>query len=320
MGNNKNSDDNKKNADEPIYFERWKHFESKGGSDKDRMVTIVNWLLAFAVTILAYITTKEIFDWEKLCTEPEKLSDAFIFSLAGIFICGNAFYLVSAFAAYANQNWYIADKYADKINNLKEDLDEKITYEIDTPYYKWIAKLSRRHKAKEGLARIFLWYLNISLVFLILFFIVLLEALIQSMNTPISFSSYNRLLGIIVLLILIGFAFHYFPNCELAKTRKQSVTITAKDIIAIIGIIYTYIVGWLLIQDTQDTPLDSKLSLFLGLIFVYYSISFCLKPENRRRFKHKNISDAMTIGWLVAQFFTGVLACLFALDPFCYLH
>ena len=81
--------DRNKNSNDAIYFERWKHFDSIAGSDKDRMVTIVNWLLGFAVALLGYIA-KETFDFGKFCfTSPE---EAVFFSIAGIIICVNAFY------------------------------------------------------------------------------------------------------------------------------------------------------------------------------------------------------------------------------------
>ena len=49
----------KKNKDID-YYDLWKYCEEVGGKDKDRMVTIVTWLLAFAIAILGYIIIKEI--------------------------------------------------------------------------------------------------------------------------------------------------------------------------------------------------------------------------------------------------------------------
>jgi len=40
------------------YIALWQHYEDRGGSDKDRMVTVVTWLLAFAAVILGFIATK----------------------------------------------------------------------------------------------------------------------------------------------------------------------------------------------------------------------------------------------------------------------
>ena len=201
--------DSNKNSNEAIYFERWKHFDSIAGSDKDRMVTIVNWLLAFAVAILAYIA-KETFNWKEFClTSPE---EALFFSIAGICICVNAFYLVSAFGAYANNNWYIAGEYANRIpylidyKTLKKRLEEKIEYSIDSYYYHWVAELSCRHDPTKGLAPIFLWYRNISLFFLVLFAVVFLWALIQSIDI-MSFSYDKIVVG--AMIIVVGFPFYW---------------------------------------------------------------------------------------------------------------
>jgi len=153
------------------YFERWKHFESVGGADKERMVTLATWLLAFATAILAFLAAKN-FDYGKFCfmREPEAL----VFSLAGIFICINALYLISAFGSYANLNWFIANSYAKKVDGLKNLIEQKIQYQrsgISSRYYNFVAGLSCRHDPEKGLAPIFIWFLRFTAALLILFFI-----------------------------------------------------------------------------------------------------------------------------------------------------
>lgn len=91
-------------------LEAWKHFASTGGADKNTMVTVVSWLLAFSSTIIGYIVTNPL------------KSDSIVFSkpvatliLAGIgFVTSVAAGLVAIiYGRYARTNWARADQIAE---------------------------------------------------------------------------------------------------------------------------------------------------------------------------------------------------------------
>ncbi len=88
------------------YFDLWKHCENTGGRDKDRMVTIVTWLLAFAVAILGYIITEGI-KFNSLKSEQCVL--VILLTTIGLGICLISLYFVYAYGSYANFYWFVAD-------------------------------------------------------------------------------------------------------------------------------------------------------------------------------------------------------------------
>jgi amino acid transporter len=95
----------------------WKYFESIGGGDKDRMITIVTWLLAFATALLAYIATKDI-DLTRLKVKNPR--EAIAFAVLGLFICAISGYVIYALAEHADRNWERASIYRTKIPGLSE--------------------------------------------------------------------------------------------------------------------------------------------------------------------------------------------------------
>ncbi len=102
------------------YLDLWKYCEDVGGKDKDRMVTISTWLLAFGVAIHAYIFTKG-FQFEPFSIKECKGIQVILPALVGMVICVIAGYLICAYSAYANRYWYMAEWLEEnKIDGLSE--------------------------------------------------------------------------------------------------------------------------------------------------------------------------------------------------------
>lgn len=97
-------------------FEKWRYFVGVGGQDKDRMITISTWLLAFGAAILGYIVTKGI-DYGGILSLKQPL-EVFFLSSVGIFICVITGYVISRFADHANRHWWIADRILEKIPDV----------------------------------------------------------------------------------------------------------------------------------------------------------------------------------------------------------
>jgi hypothetical protein len=86
-------------VDEKLAFEAWKHYGTIGGSDKDRMITIVTWLLGFSAAIIGLQATGE-------------LSDSRV-AIFGLLVSLVAAYVSLLYGAYASWNWAIADEIAE---------------------------------------------------------------------------------------------------------------------------------------------------------------------------------------------------------------
>src|SRR5215211_5465486 len=48
------------------YVELWRHFEEQGAKNKDHMITLVTWLLAFVAAIIGFVTTQYV-DFDNIC-------------------------------------------------------------------------------------------------------------------------------------------------------------------------------------------------------------------------------------------------------------
>jgi hypothetical protein len=87
----------------------WQHFVSTGGTDKEKMITITIWLLAFSATLLGYIATAAV-DFEKRCLSvPPKAGTA---AVLGLLVSVFAWYIVWAYRSHATWNWNKANTYA----------------------------------------------------------------------------------------------------------------------------------------------------------------------------------------------------------------
>jgi len=84
---------------ETLAFEAWKYCGGIGGSDKDRMIQIVTWLLGFSAAIIGFQAKGELKDLSV--------------SIFGILVSLVAAYVALLYGAYAAWNWAIADEIAE---------------------------------------------------------------------------------------------------------------------------------------------------------------------------------------------------------------
>lgn len=94
-------------------LEFWKHFAGMGGTDKNTMITIVSWLLAFAATAIGFIATEDGLIASKF-PELESPRRMMALSLLGLGVSAVAGYLTLLYAGYTNANWAKADEIADR--------------------------------------------------------------------------------------------------------------------------------------------------------------------------------------------------------------
>jgi hypothetical protein len=86
-------------GDESLAFEAWKHCGAVGGSDKDKMIQIVTWLLGFSAAIIGFQATADL-------TDPR-------IAIFGILISLVAAYVALLYGTYAAWNWALADEIAE---------------------------------------------------------------------------------------------------------------------------------------------------------------------------------------------------------------
>jgi hypothetical protein len=97
----------------------WEHFVSSGGADKERMITIITWLLGLSATLLGYFGA-QIFDpGMGPFGVPSRAGVPAVFGmLASLFAC----YIEWEYRRHATWNWNRADDFANEpqLIELKE--------------------------------------------------------------------------------------------------------------------------------------------------------------------------------------------------------
>jgi hypothetical protein len=86
-----------------VAFEVWKYYASVGGADKDRMVQISTWLLAFSAAILGLLVSGEV----------STVSATRLLTVLGILVSLVAGLIAVVYGGYAAWNWAIADEIAE---------------------------------------------------------------------------------------------------------------------------------------------------------------------------------------------------------------
>ena len=89
--------------DEKFAFEVWKYYGATGGADKDTMIKIVTWLLAFSSTIIGAIATGKL----------TKELPIILLLVIGSFVSFLAAMTALLYGGYATWNWSIADRIAE---------------------------------------------------------------------------------------------------------------------------------------------------------------------------------------------------------------
>jgi hypothetical protein len=142
----------------------WKHFAQTGGNDKDRMINICSWLLAFSVALAGLTFVQEV--------HPHLLSKRWTFVALAVF--GFLTSLASALVAliyggYANWNWAKADQIArlnewkvlDPKNDPWTDEQKASSAGVLARCSRWLA---RPRETYSSLAPVVVFYIVLSLV------------------------------------------------------------------------------------------------------------------------------------------------------------
>jgi len=164
-------------------LEVWKHFANTGGADKERMVTITTWLLAFSVAAISYIATKLV----NYKTAPVKINNpelAVVIVVLGLVVSLVGLFVVLLYAGYSNRYWAKADKlaYDHKIKELYPETEtvQEFCCEatgLNRLVLPIIYALARNRDPRRSLAPIFWVFIILSAgllvvnVFLLLFII-----------------------------------------------------------------------------------------------------------------------------------------------------
>ena len=130
----------------------------------------------------------------------------------------------------------------------------------------------------------------------------------------------NIVIGI--LIFIIGFIFHWLGQLisvinwnfalkiglqESALPKEYKVY---EHAIAVADSLLGWIYGVAAIGLFLNASWGYKLAWIPSVVFIYHSLSFWFWTMNRRRDGHKLTSDALRIGWTLANFTTGVLTIL----------
>lgn len=97
-------------------LELWKYFEERGDIVKQRMLSIVTWLLALAAGLLGF-TVKELKILSPAGSEQDIV--ALILGFVGVGICGYAAFMIKEFGGHMKANWDSADRLINYIEPLK---------------------------------------------------------------------------------------------------------------------------------------------------------------------------------------------------------
>src|SRR5262245_3006337 len=98
------------------YFALWRFFEERGAKDKDHMITLVTWLLAFAAVIIGFIAKEHVRYQPSPCSTDS--GSILLYAAVGLFMCFLAVKLVLEFAGHARINFIKADYSVARIPGL----------------------------------------------------------------------------------------------------------------------------------------------------------------------------------------------------------
>lgn len=166
------------------YYELWRFFEDRGGLDKERMITMVTWLLAFAAVVLGYIATNPIvFSGPRACAEqPVQLA---IFSAIGVAICLFTTKLINEFATHARSNFIKTDYCKARIFNLDETLKSEFQDDDFDKHGKIRQDVALRVKLRR-VGSVFRNFLMITAVVFLIFVVLGTWGIISTFHPPAS--------------------------------------------------------------------------------------------------------------------------------------
>lgn len=146
------------------YFNLWLRFEEAGGTDKNRMISLSTWLLAFIAGIMGYIFTHNGSIVHLSIDNPNELMAP---SIAGLFIALLVMNVVKGFSFYANFNWACADEIAKEhlegIMPVKGKVLEKMKRKTHDPYTEMAPIFRTFYRVARGLAILFIFLILMSI-------------------------------------------------------------------------------------------------------------------------------------------------------------
>ena len=132
----------------------------------------------------------------------------------------------------------------------------------------------------------------------------------------------NIIIG--VLIFIVGFCFHWIGQLASVINWKFASKIGLQEsklpkeykvyehAIAIADSLIGWIYGFAALGLILNVSWGYKFAWFPGIILLYHSLSFWFWTSNRNRDGNKLESNAMRIGWFLANCATGILAILLA--------
>jgi hypothetical protein len=149
--------DNWKDLDPAEAIHVWQYFDSVGGTDKNRMVTVSTWLLTFSGGILGYAITqglKGCHDWESA-----------LLAILGLLISVFSAQITLLYGGYANRNWERADAIAringwcdllpEESSRVKSEIDRRRLAANSKSLARWARRRAKPHDPAETFAPIF---------------------------------------------------------------------------------------------------------------------------------------------------------------------
>jgi hypothetical protein len=104
------------------YYELWMYFQSKATSVKGAMFSTITWILGFAAGLLGFIFV-HVMDHDP-CKAVLSIGTVIILlSLAGLTLCGYAYFAINESAKHISNNWSYADRCLKKIKGMGEIVD-----------------------------------------------------------------------------------------------------------------------------------------------------------------------------------------------------
>jgi hypothetical protein len=127
-----------------------------------------------------------------------------------------------------------------------------------------------------------------------------------------------------VAILIVGFIFHWLGQLVCLVNWEYATQLGLAEVgllpeykvyehaIAVADVALGWLYGLAGLGLILDTEWGYKLAWFPGVVMVYHSISFWFWTANRRRAGHQLTSDALRVGWTLANFGAGALAILVA--------
>lgn len=153
-------------------LEIWKCYADAGGKDKERMVTISTWFLAFSATIIGYIAVNHLEFGPFRIVNPGK---AAVVAGMGFIVSAIGAFVVLLYAGYSNRNWWKADEIA-RHYGLEDLLPNALPVNLRPRILDW---LSKYREPRTQLAPVFWLFLIVAICSMLLDLVFIICAIWQ---------------------------------------------------------------------------------------------------------------------------------------------